>query len=39
MAVKAFEEIAADRGKIKGMEITYQAKTLKHFTAFIRLRD
>ncbi len=36
--VKAFEEIAGRRENIRGLESTYQADILRHFTARFRLR-
>jgi len=37
--VKAFEAIAARKEKIRGLELTYQADILRHFTARFRPRD
>ncbi len=35
--VKAFEDIARRKDKIKGLEITYQAEVMRHFTIRFRL--
>lgn len=39
LVVKTFEAIAGRKEKIRGLEITYQAEILRHFTARFRLRE
>ncbi len=39
LVVKAFEAIAGRKENIRGLEITYQAEILRHFTARFRLRE